>query len=293
MNSLNKTISTVVAKESDGTIQITFTIPYVLIQNGREEALIEISKDIEVAGFRKGKAPIEKVKENVEPSTLIERALSKILPIALGEALTEHKIKPLIYPKFELVSAKENEDWQVRAITCEFPKFTLGDFRKEIASLSKTASIWTPGQTKDEPKEKSREEKEQQVIKLLISTTQLTIPKPLINEEVDARLSSLLERTERLGLSLEKYLLSIGKTPETLRQEYEAQAGEALKLDIILTKIADEQNLEVNKDDIDKAIQESSSDESTAKKLDTPEQRRFIEAILKKRAVLDSLTALI
>jgi len=293
MPKLNKAINTVIAKETDGTIQITFTIPYSLIQEGQEQALLEISKDIEVPGFRKGNAPVEKVKEKVAPATIIEKALSIILPKALGEALTKHQIKPLIYPKFELLNAKENEDWQVRAITCEFPKFVIGDYRKEIVTTAKSSTIWTPGNSKDKPKEKTHEEKEQNVIKVLLAFADVQIPKPLVDEEVDARLASLLERTERLGLSLEKYLLSIGKTPETLRQEYGTQAREALKLDIILTKIAEEQNIKINDTDIDKAIKESSADEKVAQKLNTPEQRRFIEAILKKRAILDSLTSLI
>jgi hypothetical protein len=36
----------------------------------------------------------------------------------------------------------------------------------------------------------------------------------LIDEEVNSRLSKLLERIEKLGLTLESYLSSIGKTAQ-------------------------------------------------------------------------------
>jgi len=287
-------IDSVLAKETDGTIQITFRIPFISIKEGKEEALKELAKDIQIPGFRKGNAPINKAREHVSEARLIEKTLAKILPKALGEAIEKFKIKPLIYPKFELVSAKENEDWQVRAITCEFPKVDLGDYQKVLTNLIKTSSIWTPAKAKNEtPKEKSKEEKEQAVIQLLLASAKVDIPKPLVDEEVDARLSGLLERTERLGLSLEKYLASVGKTPESLRAEYETQAKEALKLDLILSKIAEQKATKIADKEVDDAIRESAGDEKTFEKLNTPEQRRMVEAVLKKRSALDSLTSLV
>lgn len=292
-----KALSGSFAKSDDGTIQLTFTIPFKQIKSVREETAAEIGKDIQVPGFRKGKAPLDKVISQIPQDILIEKTLGKILPKLLGEAITKHKIKPAVYPKFELVKAVEGEDWQVRAVTCELPEINLGDYKKTIAGALRAKAIWTPDSTKtagDKTDKKiSKEEKEQEIIKILLETIKITIPKLLINEEVNHKLSNLLARLEKLGLTLETYLPSIGKTAETLRAEYEKQAKEALSLDLILNKIAEKEKIEVSEKQIQEMIKVSAADPKLAEKLDTPEQRRIIESILRRRAALDSLSALL
>jgi len=136
--------------------------------------------------------------EKVPEASVIEHALSHILPHLLSEAIKEHKLTLAVYPKFELVSAKEGEDWQVRALTCEVPTFELGDYKKNISGEIASRQV---GAKKD----LSPEEKEQSVIKALLTGIKLEIPKLLIEEEVNSRLSNLLGRVEKLGLNLEPW----------------------------------------------------------------------------------------
>ena len=292
-----KAPSASLAKSNDGTIQITFTIPFGQIKKAKEAAASEIGKNIQVPGFRKGKAPLDKVISQIPQNTLIEKTLGKILPKLLAAAINEHKIKPAVYPKFELVKAVEGEDWQIRAVTCELPEINLGDYKKIIAGALRAKAIWTPDSAKTagdkSDKKISKEEKEQEIIKTLLETIKITIPKLLINEEVNHKLSNLLARLEKLGLTLETYLPSIGKTAETLRAEYEKQAKEALSLDLILNKIAEKEKIKVSEKQIQEMIKVSAADPKLAEKLDTPEQRRLIESILRRRAALDSLSALL
>lgn len=275
-------ITSTVAKEENGNIQITFTIPYSLISQAQDKVVEEYAKEAEIPGFRKGNAPIEKVKEKIPEASLTEKALARILPEALSSAIAENKIRPAIYPKFELISAKPNENWQVRAITCELPQIILPDYAK----LIKEGIIKTP-------KEPSRDEKEQKIIKILLDAISINIPKLLVSEEVDARLSSLLQRIEKLGLSLEGYLGSIGKTPEKLREEYELQAKNTISIELILNEVIKDQKIEVKESQVDETIKAASADTKLAESLNTPEQRRFIKSVLARRSALDYLISLI
>lgn len=275
-------ITSTVAKEDNGNIQITFTIPYSQITSAQGKVVEEYAKEAEIPGFRKGNAPIEKVKGKIPAATLTEKALAKILPEALSSAINENKIRPAIYPKFELISAKENENWQVRAVTCELPAVILPDYAK----LIKEGIIKTP-------KEFTKEEKEQKAIKILLDSIKINIPKLLLTEEVDARLSSLLQRIEKLGLSLEGYLGSIGKTPERLREEYGLQAKNTISIELILNEVIKDQKIEVSEKEVDEAIKAASADPKLAKSLDTPEQRRFIQSVLARRSALDYLVSLV
>lgn len=288
-----------VARSDDGTIQITFSIPYAQIEGARKEATLEMGKDVEVPGFRKGNAPLDKLLQHIPENTLLEKTLSKILPKLTADAINEHKIKPAIYPKFELLKAKEKEDWEIRAITCEIPEINLGDYKKAVIGASKAKSLWTPRQARgklldeEKPKEPTREEKDQEVIKILLETTDIKIPKVLIEEESNLRLSQLLARLEKLGLTLEGYLASIGKTPQTTREQYEEQARRTIALELILDKAASLENIKIEESQIEAAIAASSADRKLAEELNTPERRRLVAAVLKRRAALEFLASLI
>jgi FKBP-type peptidyl-prolyl cis-trans isomerase (trigger factor) len=289
--SKQKSNTTTVAKSSDGTVQITFTIPYKTIEEQREKAALELGKDIVVPGFRKGNAPLNKLIEHIPDNTLLEKTLSGILPKLVGEAVDKNDLKPVIYPRFELIKANEGEDWEVRATTAEIPEFSLGDYEKTIKENARSKTIWTPG--KGEKQAPTREEKEQEVINTLVEKIDVTLPKILIDDEVNSRLSKLLERLEKLGLTLENYLASISKTAETIRSEYQEQAKTALSLDLILSKIAEKENITVSSDELDQAINVGTADPKLAQELNSPERRKMVEEILKKRKTLEKMTSLI
>ncbi|MEJ2441406.1 MAG: hypothetical protein P8Y06_00575 [Patescibacteria group bacterium] len=125
----------------------------------------------------------------------------------------------------------------------------------------------------------------------LLENIKVDIPKPLIDSETEKRLAQLLERIEKLGLTLESYLSSIGKKIEDLRLDYEKQAVEAIKLDLILFKIAEEEKIKVSREEVDKAMQIFVNSGESPKALE--ERKMVIESILKKRAALDALTSLL
>jgi len=294
----NNKISSTVARSGNGTIQITFTIPWEVINKSRKEAIIELGKDIEIPGFRKGRAPENKVQEQIPQNSLLEKTLGNILPKAFTDTVVKEKIKPGIFPKFEILKKDEGSDWQVRAQTAELPEINLGDYRKIISESGKVKNIWIPRQARDKPsenkksKELTREEKEQLVIKLLLENIKLEIPNILIEEEVNVRLSRLLARIEKLGLTLDGYLSSINKNIDTLRSEYNEQVKQSIALELILSKIAEEEKLVIGSSQIEAAINATSSDPKLKGTLSSPEQRRIIESILKRSAALENLVKL-
>jgi len=281
-------ITSVVAREDNGNIQITFTIPWNLIQKVQDETVAEMAKDIEIPGFRKGAAPLSKAREKISQPQLMEHSLSHLLPKALADSIDNNKLRIAIYPKFELVSAKDNEAWQIRGITCELPEVNLENYKQVVQGALRSDTIIVPG--KAEVKEKTREEKEGIALKALVDSIKIKIPAVLIEEEADSRLSSLLARLEKLGLALESYLASVNKKPEDLRAEYASQAREAISIDLILNKIAEIEKLNANEKEVDEALKISQTTNSGSE--DPESRKRLIESILRRRAALDHLLSL-
>lgn len=268
-------ITNSIATADDGVIQITFTIPGTIIKKEEETALAELSKNVAIAGFRKGKAPIEKVRAKIDPSELSQKTLNRVLPKAYTEAILEHKLRPATYPKFELIS-QTTANWQVRGTFAQIPEVEVGDYEKIIKGAAEPLK---------KKKEVTKEEKEQTILKALIDNIKVNIPKMLIDDEVNHRLSDLLARIEKLGLNLDNYLASVGKTPTSLREEYERQVKEGVSLELILNKIADERKVEIKDEDIEKAIKAANAP-------DTVEEKHLVRSILRRRAVLDQLITL-
>ncbi len=260
-------IKSTLAREDDGTIQINFEIPQIEIEIQKAAVIKEMAKTLNVAGFRKGKVPAEVAEKKLDPREVLEHCLQHILPKAFADSIKEHKLKPAIYPKFEITNDKD--PMAIRAITCEILPFEVGDYKK----LAKKVS----SQTKD------IKEKENKVLEALLASSKVIIPKVLIEEELNQKLSSLLSRLEKLGLSLESYLKSIKKTPEELRKEYEEDAKKTITIELILGKISKEEKIKIDPQKVDEALEASGVKDKS--------QKYIIESILKKRAVLDSLVA--
>lgn len=279
--------SVVVAKTDDGSLDITFTIPFDVIAKERKHVEAELAKDVVVPGFRKGKAPLTKALEKIPETDIVEHTLQHILPSLLGKAITEHKLRPAIYPRFELIKAAPNEPWEVRARTAEIPEVVLGDYKKIVKDALSSDAIWTP-EKGGEKKEVSRPEKENVIITALLTKIEITIPTLLVEEETNSRLSQLLERIEKLGLTLESYLASVGKKVEDLRADYARQSRDTLALDIILTQIANEEKISISEQEINQAITASGGKPES----EHPDRKRIIESVLRKRAALEMLLSL-
>ena len=271
------------AKLDNGTIQVTFTLSWKDVSTVQNQVLEEEGQKVTIPGFRKGKAPLSKVKEKVSSQVVIEHTLNHFYSFIISEIINTHKVKPAIYPRLEILKAIDEEDWEIRATTCELPQFELGDYRKLVLDNVKQEKVQTP-----------KPQKEQAILKTLVENIKITIPALLVDEEVNQRLSELLARIEKLGLQLESYLTQIGKNPQTLREEYIAQAKSAISIELILGKIANTQGIKAEESEVDSAIKAASAGQvEVEKKLNTPKQRNIIKNVLQRRTVLESLVALI
>lgn len=277
----------VYAKTADGTIQITLVLPKNAISDTKRLVLADLQKELSIPGFRKGKAPLAKVEESIKKSDLIEKILTRLLPKAFGEAITEHKIRPAMYPRFQLIKSEDGDDWQVLARTAEIPEVELGDYKGAVKGASKGSAIWTPDKGETKAKEPTKEDKYNLVAETLLQVVPVKIAHILLDEEVDAKLAKLLERIEKLGLSLESYLESISKTSEELRKDYELQAQKSIAFDLILNKIATTENITATTDEVNAMLKQAGSENPS------DDQKRVAESIIRRQKVLDSLVTLI
>ncbi len=281
-------------RQQDGTIELTITVPWSDVDAMYEHVMTDIVKNAEVEGFRKGKAPRAMVEAKLDKTKTYEEVLKELIPQAYGKAVEEHKLHPVVQPRIELKEATEKKDWTIRALTCEKPEITLGDYKKAIIDLkeAKAKKIWVPG--KDAPAEKEADKAPQkptldELLKAVFEHVKTQIPTLLTDHEVNRLLSDLIDQTRKLGMSVEQYLSSTGRTSDTVRKEYEEQALRTLTLEFALEKIADTEGILVSDDDIDTVIKTAKTDQE---KDALTAQRYYIASVLRRQRTLDYLASI-
>jgi len=287
-------------------MKITLKVNKADVNKRLDELVEQATKQVEVKGFRKGKAPAKLAREKIDQSKLQERAVQEKLSDAYIAVIREKKLKPVSYPKIDLKTVEKNGDFVFEAEVIEKPKIDLGDYRGALkGSLVKT-KIWTPDKAKeevlnkDEKGEKDKHEghdhaKEDRkltiIFDVLLKTCKLDVPKELIDREVNRMLSKLLDQVTKLGLKIEDYLSSIGKTNEQLKAEYEKTASDSLKLEFILQEVAMDQKIDVIDKEVDDLIK-SIPDEKTREGLSSFDQKMNLKLVILKRKTLDRLEQL-
>lgn len=277
-----------VEKLPKSTIKITITLPWNEVKNTYEHVMEEVVADAEVSGFRKGKAPRKLVEDKIDKTKVYQEVVQHIVPKAYADSVKEHNLKPIVSPRITITKAKENEDWQFEASTCEQPPVTLGQYKEEIAKLKAAKKIWVPGKDIKKQEEEDKKGVElSQVLRVLLNNAKVEIPNMLIEDQANKKLTDLVDQVRTLGMTVEQYLMSKGITSDQLRAQYAREAEETLKLEFILESIADAEKVVISDKEIDEAIS-AIKDEKERQNLSS--QRYYISMILRRQKTLDSLT---
>ena len=215
-------------RHENGTIELKIRISWPTIEAAFKKELAKASDQVEVPGFRKGKAPKDMIDPKVDRTAALSQSINVLLPEAYSELVKSHQLKPILYPQIIIDKGKEGEDWEFTATTCEAPTVTVPEYKNEISKLKAEE-----GQSKLTP-----------IIEWLRKNSKVSVPQPLVEEESNHRLSALAENLTQIGLDMTKYL----QTKKLSAQDLKAQTLQAAKIDLetefILAQIQMEQKLD-------------------------------------------------
>lgn len=83
---------------------------------------------------------------------------------------------------------------------------------------------------------------------------EIDIPDPLVNEEMERRLHSIIHRLEEQGASVEQYLAATGQTQDELVAQVRIDSVAAVKADLALRAVAAQEEIEVSDEEVDAEI---------------------------------------
>ena len=111
-------------------------------------------KNFNVPGFRKGKVPMNVVKQYYGVGVLLEDAVNFAIEESYSEVLKENNIIPVDYPKVDVVQVEEGKDFIYTAEVTVYPEVELGEY-KGLSVEKKTYEV-----TEEEVSKKLKEMQE-------------------------------------------------------------------------------------------------------------------------------------
>lgn len=140
------------------------------------------------------------------------------------------------------------DDKNLPELTDDFVK-TLGDFKDVDAFTAKVRE-----NLGEEKKLKDSDKKRMETVEEIIKQTKLELPTILISSELQRIQAQFEGEIAQTGTKLEDYLKKIDKTIEELRKEWEPEAEKRGKLQLILNKIAAENDIKPTNEDVEKEV---------------------------------------
>lgn len=109
-------------------------------QNAQKKAFNKLAKDVQLPGFRKGKAPLDLVKKQISEQNILIEAVEAIAQEALDLGLAEHKLNPITRPELGM-DAISTEKVSVKFTFEVLGEVTLGEYKnlgisKEVATVT-------------------------------------------------------------------------------------------------------------------------------------------------------------
>jgi len=157
---------------------------------------------------------------------------------------------------------------------------TLDALRKETEErLEKTLKTSSENQMKNA------------IIEKIYNANDIDIPNAMIEDEIDGMMSEFDRQLRYQGMTLEKYLEYTQKDPAALRTEFREEALKKVKTRMLVSKIAEQEKLEVTQEEIEQEIEMMADlykvEIDKVKEMLGPQQVSFIEKDLKMKKAVD------
>ena len=279
-----------------GTVELLITLDKDVIKKEFDITFDKALTEVEVEGFRKGKAPKDMASKLVDREKVYEKVIGALIPVAYEEVLKKESLTPATQPHVELVNGKEGEDWVIKITLALRPVVTVGDYKKIVKDVKgdmKKDEIWVPGkEVKPEDKNKAEENKRKMlnaILDKLAHDSTIEMSDLIMKDEVNRRLTQLLDDVKQIGMTVEEYARSKNTSLEAMKAQFEHEIEDMYKIELGLEKISDEAKITVEESDL--AAMLGNITDPKAKE-QAQKNAYFYATVIKRQKTLDHLLSL-
>lgn len=112
-------------------VKLSVEVPMDDLKVHMDAAYTEVAQQVNIPGFRRGKAPARIIDQRVGRPVVLERAINAAMPDLYTQAVTEADLKPLGQPEIEITAipglTEDEEDLKFTAVVDIRPEVTIPD----------------------------------------------------------------------------------------------------------------------------------------------------------------------
>ena len=130
---------TSVEKKEKSTVELVIEVGAEEFEAAVQKVYLKTRSNINVPGFRKGKAPRKIIEGMYGSGVFYEDAINELYPAAYAEAVAQQKLDEVGYPKMEIVSVGK-EGFTFKAVVSVRPEVKLGAY-KGLTAVKEAAKV--------------------------------------------------------------------------------------------------------------------------------------------------------
>lgn len=120
-----------------GQVSFEVTVPVEELAPAEARALSQIGSELELKGFRKGKAPAELVRKNVSDAHVLEEMAHVVMEEKYPALIKEYGVRPAGRPNASVQKLARGNPFVFTLTVAVYPEVTLPDYKKIAESLVK------------------------------------------------------------------------------------------------------------------------------------------------------------
>lgn len=192
-------------------------------------------------------------------NTFIEGFEKQVEGHKVGDKFDVNVTFPKDYQAKEFQGKDAKFEVEINSITeKELPELD-DEFAKDISEFE------TLEELKADLKEKLKEDKanyaknmmQNEAIDALVKASEVSAPKPLVDQEIDVEMQNLDQRLQQMGIGLSQYIEMTQMDMGQIRDQYRAQAEDRVKANLVIDEVALKEGFDVTDEEIEEEINES------------------------------------
>lgn len=141
----------------------------------------------------------------------------------------------------------------------------------------------------------AKAERETKTVDKLVENTEVEIPEPMVEHEIEHMLKEFEQNLAYQGLTLEKYMEILKMKEEDIKAQFRDTAVKDIKLRLALEYVQKVENIEASEEDIDARVTELAKAYGKEENIESfkanPNIREYMKAQLKQEKVLEFLVS--
>lgn len=290
-------MKTEITKLPKSEIELKIEVPVEEFQGFYDKAVLQLGENVEIAGFRPGKAPKEIIEKEIGCQKILEAAAERCLRESYIKAIQENKIEPLGQPEVEILKLAPGNPFEFKARVATLPEIKLPDY-KTIASQIKKKKVEVTREEIDRLRdEKERLEKErlrEEILEKIAQNSEMEIPQVLLEAETKKMLENFKQQVlQMLQISFEDYLKRVSKTEEEILNSLAFEAKKRVRNSLILKRIEKEENIEGTEEEVKAESEKILSRYPDISQLDQEKLKEYTKEVIRNEKTFQLLENLI